>query len=177
MKYDTDKRFVVWSNWNLDIDDEEWKDYWEELESEYDEELSDDEKWKMLYDTVYEFLEDARMNLNIKLSDEIIVLGDIGRWDGRARGYKLISSGNIKDCLFDECDYCTWYCDRYNFRFVGAHHDGINRYLYRQLRPELTYEQRDNFLWELRRGHVSDRTIRRYTKSIRPEIAKVYGWK
>lgn len=171
-------KLVIWSNWNLDIDDDEWKDYFEQWQDWNDgEELSDDEKWKMLYDTVYDYLEDERMNLDIKLEDEIIVIGDIGRWNGRVRGYKLISSGNIKDCLADECDYCTWYCDRYNFRFKGAHHDGNNYYLYRQLRPELTYEQRDNFLWKLAHEHVSDRTIRRYTKSIRPEIAKVYGWR
>ena len=172
-----DKKFLIWSNWNLDIDDDGWKDYWDELADEYGEELTDNEKWDRLYDEINWQLDDERENLNIKLEDEIIVLGDIGRWDGRVRGYKLISSGNIRDCLSDDCDYCTWYCDRYNFRFDGIHHDGTNHYLYRQLRPELTWEQRDNFLWKLRNEAVSDRTIRRYTKSIRPEIAKVYGWR
>ena len=169
-----DKKWVIWSNWNLDIDDHE--EYFAELEADWDEELTDDQKWKMLYEMNGDWLDDERANLNIKLGEEIVVLGDIGRWNGRARGYKLISSGNIKDCLSDECDYCTWYCDRYNFRFDGVHHDGNNHYLYRVLRPELTWEQRDNFLYQLRYGNVSDRTIRRYTKSVRPYIAKIYGW-
>lgn len=170
------EKYIIWSNWNLDIDDECWADYFSQMEDDLEEEFSDDEKWEMMYELNNDYLEDERCNLNIKLEDDIIVLGDIGRWNGRVRGYKLIQSGNIRDCLSDDCDYCTWYCDRYNFRFEGAHHDGTNRYLYRQLRPELTWEQRDNFLWKLMNEHVSDRTIRRYTKSIRPEIAKVYGW-
>lgn len=172
-----EKKFVIWSNWNLDIDDPYWKDYFDEIEEECGEKLSDSDRWNMLYEENSEHLEDERANLDIKLGEEIIVLGDIGLWDGRRKGYKLISSGNIKDCLSDECDYCEWYCDQYNLRFCGAHHDGENFYLYRILRPELTWEQRDNFLWKLRHGNVSSRTIRRYTKSIRPEIAKVYGWK
>lgn len=171
------EKYIIWSNWNLDIDDECWADYFSQMEDDLEEEFSDDEKWEMMYELNNEYLDDERCNLNIKLDDDIIVIGDIGRWNGRVRGYKLIESGNIRDCLSDECDYCTWYCDRYNFRFDGIHHDGTNHYLYRQLRPELTWEQRDNFLWKLSNEHVSDRTIRRYTKSIRPEIAKVYGWR
>lgn len=170
------EKYIIWSNWNLDIDDDDWADYFEDMEANFGE-MTDDEKWEAMYELNNDYLEDERCNLNIKLEDDIIVLGDIGRWNGRVCGYKLIQSGNIRDCLSDNCDYCTWYCDRYNFRFDGIHHDGTNHYLYRQLRPELTYEQRDNFLWKLRNEAVSDRTIRRYTKSIRPEIAKVYGWR
>ena len=75
-----DKKYIVWSNWNLDIDDERWKDFFEQMEEDYIENfgegMSDDEKWQMLYDEINMWLDDERANLNIKLNDEIIVLGD-----------------------------------------------------------------------------------------------------
>ena len=147
-KLPVDKNKIIWSNWD-DEDDPE-------LLSEY--------------------LEDERANLNIKLDGTILVLADLGLWNGRRTGYKVISSGNIKDCLYDDCDYITWYCDQYNFRCVACHHDGINRYLYRVFREGLDEYQIEKFLGKLERGKVNDRMLRRYTKSIRPEIAKVYGW-
>ena len=143
-----DNNKIIWSNWDPEDDSE----------------------------LLTEYLEDERANLNIKLNGMIIVVADLGLWNGRRTGYKLISSGNIKDCLYDDCDYITWYCDRYNFRAVAAHHDGINRYLYRELREGLTFAQRENFLYKLVNNEANERMIRRYTKSIHSEIAKVYGW-
>lgn len=140
---------IIWSNWDTEADDP---------------------------DRLTEYLEDERVNLNIKLDGMIVVIADLGLWNGRRTGYKLISSGNIKDCLYDDCDYITWYCDRYNFRAVATHHDGINRYLYRVFRDGLSGIQIGNFLRKVVRGEANERMIRRYTKSIRPEIAKVYGW-
>lgn len=140
---------IIWSNWDDELDDP---------------------------DMLAEYLEDERVNLNVKLGAPIIVIADLGLWNGRRKGYKMINSGNIKDCLYDDCDYITWYCDRYNFRAVACHHDGVNRYLYRELRENLTFAQRENFLYKLVHNEANERMIRRYTKSIRPEIAKVYGW-
>ena len=41
------------------------------------------------------------------------VIGDLGRWHGRVSGYKMIDSGNIKDCLYSDTDYTEWYVDKY----------------------------------------------------------------
>lgn len=147
-KTNKDNNKIIWSNWDPEDD----------------------------HELLAEYLEDERANLNIKLNGMIVVIADLGLWYGRRKGYKLITSGNIKDCLSDDCDYITWYCDRYNFRAVAGHHDGINRYLYRELREGLTFIQRENFLYKLVNNEANERMIRRYTKSIRPEIAKVYGW-
>ncbi len=140
---------IIWSNWDTEADDP---------------------------DRLADYLEDERANLDIKLDGMIIVIADLGLWNGRRKAYRLISSGNIKDCLYDDCDYITWYCDNYNFKAVACHHDGINRYLYRVFRDDLSGIQIGNFLHKVARGEANDRMIRRYTKSIRPEIAKVYGW-
>ena len=32
---------------------------------------------------------------------------------GGVMGYKMIDSGNIKDCLYSDTDYTEWYADKY----------------------------------------------------------------
>ena len=58
------------------------------------------------------YLEDARVNLNVRLNQPILVIADLGLWDGRHMGYQEIQSGNIRDCLYGDTDYTTWYVDR-----------------------------------------------------------------
>jgi len=166
------KERIIWSNENLDIKD--WQYF---LEEEYPEVENEWEKYSLIEEENGYYLEDERLNLDIRLPNEIVVLGDIGRWNGRVNGYKTIKSGNVKDCLYDEdCGYCTWYCDRYNFKFKGHHHDGSNCYTYRAFRDWVTEEQKDRFYDAIYYGKCNDRMIRRYTESIKPYIAKVYGW-
>ena len=113
----------------------------------------------------------------MELPNPIICIAYLGRWEGRRFGFKLIESGNIADCLWDpECDYCTWYVDRYNnLRFTGVHHDGTNHYLYRELR-DLSDKQMENFLDKLHTGNLIRRDINRYTTSVGIHVNKVYGW-
>ena len=86
-------RHVIWSNYDLDYKD--WKD---DLEENYPD-LSDDERYMLMHDINSGYLDDERMNLNIQLAQPIIVVGDLGLWNGRHMGYKEITSGNIRDCL------------------------------------------------------------------------------
>lgn len=105
-------RHIIWSNQNLDVDD--WReDYKEFLEAnELDDDPNDEQAlYEWMEETNYEYLSDERVNLNVQLSQPIIVIGDIGRWNGRVMGYKDIPSGNIKDCLYADTDYTEWYVD------------------------------------------------------------------
>lgn len=167
------RKMIIWSNADMDIDN--W-DFSQE-EEDYGP-ITDDEKWNRMTEINADYLEDERANLDIKLGSEIIILADLGLWNGRQKGVRIIGSGNIKDCLSSECDYVTWYCDRYDFRCEAVHHDGTNHYLYRVLKEDLTSDQRSHFFWKIwHEGNLDEKMIRRYTRSIRPEIAKVYGWK
>ena len=65
-----------------------------------------------MYEINNDYLGDERMNLNIQLDRPILVIGDLGLWNGRRSGYKEIESGNIRDCLYADTDYSTWYVDR-----------------------------------------------------------------
>lgn len=164
------KRNVIWSNWELNLED--WKDY---LEEEYPN-ADEDKQYEIMDELNDMYLDDERINLDIQLPEEIIILADLGLWYGRRYGYKIIESGNIADCLYSECDYATFYCDNYNFKADCIHHDGSNSYLYRTWKDGISETQKENFLNAIYNGKCNSKMITRYTKSLRPYIAKVYGW-
>lgn len=167
------KKHMIWGNRNLNLDD--WRD---DLLENYPE-LEGDES--ALYDLMYEtndsYLDDERVNLDIQLNAPIVVIGDLGLWDGRRMGYKLINSGNIKDCLYDNNDCVEWWVDeRNNLRAISSHHDGTNYHLYRVFKENATATQRKNFLDKVYHGKVTSRDITRYTRRLGDYIGKVYGW-
>lgn len=166
----TGKRFVIWSNYDLDYDD--WKD---DLLDEYPE-LSERERIELMYEINGDYLDDERNNLDIQLSQPILVVADLGLWYGKRMGYKEIKSGNIRDCLYSNTDYSTWYVDRLGDLCCDAiHHDGANHYLYRVYKDGVSETQIENLKEKLYRGTATRANITRITRRLGDDIAKVYG--
>lgn len=110
----TGQKHIIWSS---DPDYEDWRG---DLEEQYPE-LSEQERMELMVEQNNDYLDDERCNLNIQLSRPILLIADIGRWDGRYPGYAEIKSGNIRDCLYSEMDYSTWYaCVRPTGRYTGC---------------------------------------------------------
>lgn len=130
-----------------------------------------------MYERNGEYLDDERMNLDIQLDKPILVIGDLGLWNGRYSGYREIKNGNIKDCLYSECDYVTWYVDKLgDMRCDAVHHDGTNHYLYRTYKDGVSDAQIENLKEKIYRGTVTRADITRITHRLGDEIGKVYGW-
>lgn len=168
-----ENKHIIWSNYDLDYDD--WK---EDLEEQYPE-LSEDERMQIMYETNADYLDDERSNLNIQLDRPILVIGDLGLWDGRRMGYKEIESGNIRDCLYSErdMDYSTWFVDKNgDFRCDAIHHDGTNHYLYRAYKDGVSETQIDNLKEKLYFGTATRADITRVTRRLGDDIANVYGF-
>lgn len=164
-------RHIIWSDIHLDFKD--WRD---DLQADYPD-LSEDELFSKMYETNAEYLNDERMNLDIQLSQPIIVIADIGRWNGRFDGYKIINSGNIKDCLYSDMDMVEWYVDKYgDLRAEAIHHDGTNYILYRVFKDNITDTQIENLQNKIYDGKATRGDITRVTKRLGDEIAKVYGF-
>lgn len=164
-------RHVIWGDIDLALDD--WRD---DLQEEYPE-LSEDELYQKMYEINSEYLEDERANLNIQLSQPILVVADIGRWNGRFSGYRVIESGNIKDCLYTGMDMAEWYVDQYgDLRADAIHHDGTNYYLYRVFKDGVSDTQIENLKDKIYNGKATRADITRITKRLGDDIAKVYGW-
>ena len=165
-----DGRHVIWSN---DLDYDDWKD---DLEEQYPE-LSENERVTLMYEINGDYLDDERSNLDIQLSRPILVIGDLGLWNGRRMGYKEIQSGNIRDCLYSDTDYVTWFVDRNgDFRCDAIHHDGTNHYLYRVYKDGVSETQIDNLKEKIYYGTATRADIVRVTRRLGDDIAKVYGF-
>ena len=100
------ERHVIWSDIHLDLDD--WRDF---LMENYPE-LPEDKLYEKMHELNAEYLDDERRNLDIQFSQPILVIGDLGFWNGRAQGYKMVNSGNIRDCLYSDTDMTEWYVDK-----------------------------------------------------------------
>lgn len=162
---------IIWSNRNLDF--EEWR---EELEDEFPD-AGEEELITLMYDINNEYLQDSRTNLNIELKNPIIVIADIGRWNGRFPGYREFESGNISDCLYTELDYATWYVDKNgDFRCDGIHHDGENHYLYREYRDGISEHQKELFREKIYEGTATKKDIERYTRRLGDRVAEACGF-
>lgn len=168
-----EKRFLIWSNYDLDYDD--WR---EALEDEYPE-LSESEREELMYEINGDYLDDERSNLDIQMSRPILVIANLGLWYGNRMGYKEIPSGNIRDCLYSErdIDWSTWYVDQLgDLRCDAIHHDGTNHYLYRVYKDGATETQIDNLLVKIYEGRATRKDITRLTRRLGDDIAAVYGW-
>lgn len=178
MSSKTADRCIIWSNMNLDLD--EWReDMREQLEMNGTDsaDITEDMLYEEMIRTNDDYLPDERDNLNVQLSEPIIVIADLGRWNGRFHGYKMIESGNIRDCLYSDTDYTEWYVDKNGeFKADAAHHDGQNHYIYRAFKDGVSGDQIEDLQDKIYSGTVTKADIDRVTRPIGSDIAKVYGF-
>ncbi len=171
-------RHIIWSNINLDLDD--WRgDMREQLEMNgtAPDDITEDMLYQEMVRVNDDYLYDERDNLNVQLSEPIIVIADLGRWNGRFLGYKMIESGKISDCLYSDTDYAEWYVDKDGeFKADAIHHDGRNKYMYRVFKDNATEEQIEDLQDKIYSGTVTQADIDRVTRPLGKDIAKVYGF-
>lgn len=117
-------------------------------------------------------LGDERCNLDVEVDGYIVAFANLGLWNGRVNAAKIIGT-NVKDILYSNCDYVTWYCDVHNVRSEQIHHDGTNYIIYRVAKNK---EEAEKLVRLVGYWDMSEEGFRRRTKSLRPYVAKVYGW-
>lgn len=171
-----DAKHIIWTNDPYEIDMDA---YAKELCEANEWDCSDEKAMDIAYECLDDDLDAERANLNITLHDRIIMIGNIGLWDGNYHGYNDTHCGNnIRDCLYSSCDYVTWYCDRLgDLRAEEVHHDGRNYILYRVWKRDVTETQKERLLDRILDGTATRRDITRYTERIGDYIGSVYGWK
>ena len=170
------KKNIIWSNMNLDIED--WRDGYKEYleENGFDEcHDNDDDLYRWMMETNDGYLGDEQMNLNKVVEGRILVIADLGLWNGRKSAYKIVDSGNIKDILGFTYDCAEFYGDGYNIRGTEAHHDGINHYLYRVIREDRNIQNLLDDIWDGK--EYTMKKLNYYTKSLYKPVAEVYGWR
>lgn len=157
---------------------ESWKNtFFREVEEEYPG-YSDEEKEKLFDEYHDETLGDERLNLSLDLPGDILAIADLGFWDGRKPGYKVIGR-SLSDCLYSSAggSYCRWFVDkRGNLRSEEIHHDGTNYILYRMFKPSVSEKVRENLYAAIVSGQDVKAEISRLTVRLGDIIGDVYGW-
>lgn len=121
-------------------------------------------------------LEDQKVNLDIVLDGPIIVIARLGLWNGKSWGYKSTDWRTIGEIFFSNCSGCSvieFFGEEGDIWATEYHHDGTNQYLYREIKDESNISELEEKIYL---GTVTKEDIDRYTKSIYPQVAEVYGW-
>jgi hypothetical protein len=161
---------VIWTNDDYD----EWERC---MLIDYPDEASREEEgieinYERYHEDCDQYLDDERANLDVEVDGWIVAFGVLGLWDGKHNA--ACTFGNkVKNILKSECDYLDWYCDRYNVRCRASHHDGTNYYLYRVAKDR---EQAKRLVDAIAYEGMTEEEFRKATRSLRPYVAKVYGW-
>ena len=94
-----------------------------------------------VYEDIDMWFDDERLNLNKKLDGRILCIADMGLWNGRKSGYKILGN-NLNEVLTCGigCDEKEVYCDGRNVLAKGYHHDGRNYVEFREIREDRNIE-------------------------------------
>lgn len=166
---------IIWSNRDIDFDD--WKEsliqYQKENNYEDPEDVSDDDVWSFIHESLDNYLDDERANLNVATDGRILAIADLGLWNGRRQGYRILGT-NVSDIFKIGEDYNEYYSDGYNIKATCIHHDGTNHIEYRAIREDRNIQ---NLLVDIYDGkEITRKQLNYYTRSLHPYVAKVYGW-
>ena len=172
------KKRMIWSNMDLNIDD--WRDSYKEhleLNCLVGDPDNESEIYAWMEDENNEYLYDEKLNLNKEIDGRILIIADLGLWDGRKSGYKIL--GNNVNEIFNinnrGWDFAEFYGDGYNIKGTEWHHDGTNYYEYRVIRENRNIE---SLLDAIYNGEeISRKKMNYYTKSLYPYVAQIYGWR
>lgn len=116
---------------------------------------------------------EERDNLNKTIDGVIIAFADLGFWNGRRQGYKILGS-NIKSIFDLSQDENEWYGDGYNIRGRFAHHDGTHYVLFRVAKD---YDEAERIAELIYNNKIDMAGFRKRTRSLYPHVGKIYGWK
>lgn len=117
-----------------------------------------------------------KMNLDQILPGQVLVIADLGLWNGRRQGYRVMGN-NLNDILKSHVNGASDMCifgDGYNVRADESHHDGENHYMYRLIRSDKNPQPLLDAIYAGR--EISSALLNRYTKSVFPYVANIYGW-
>ena len=91
--YESPEKHEVWSDMDLDLDD--WRD---DLQEEYPE-LDEDGLYAKMLELNSDYLDDERSNLKQPIGGSLLVIADLGLWNGRHQGYKEKADADLSTVL------------------------------------------------------------------------------
>jgi hypothetical protein len=127
----------------------------------------------------YDF-DDESANLDIELDNgynTIICIADLGLWDGRKSGYKMLAGNKVNQVLSQaqgEYYKVVYDSETDDVKATDIHHDGTNYYIFRELKKNMDITILQDLIYY---GKATQADINKFTKPIGKYVRKVYGWK
>jgi hypothetical protein len=169
-------RMIIWSSlYDEDDYEEDFKQWCEDFDLDEDEQ----DIYDYINDNIENWYYDEKSMLKGVKCGNILCIADLGLWDGRRSGYKIIHTNNLSSILSSSCDDNEFYCDRYNVKADMYHHDGINYVTYREIKDGMEDKRGFKKMLELiyNQQEVPSWMVTKYTKSLRPKVSALYGWR
>ena len=152
-------------------------DAWEAYQSEADylkqedfySDLNDEEANSLAWDSLCDDLRECiTPEIDRHAPHGIAVFADLGLWNGRRRGVKIVDSFSDVLRMCDDLMYVTIETTPQGLTVYAPHHDGTNIYILRAL-TKAGANRWSDYDDELEESliHGSPRTVRRYTKNIK----------
>ena len=156
---------IIWTN-NIDI-----ANWAEDIKEWYpDEDLTESEMWNIAYENNMDNLEAEKANLNKELGTSLVMIADLGLWNGRRRGWKHINGTNLNDIFQGTCgDFVEWYVEDGDIKCDDIHHDGTNHYTYRAIKEDISEWEFDEMMYE-------GKDIDELTVKLGNYVSEIYGW-
>ena len=172
-------KYTIWKSYGMHSI-EEIKDYEETamqcfLNNEFtEEEITQEAITDRIYEDLEDTFEDECYNLNKKLEGNILAIANMGLWNGRKTGYKVLSN-NLQEILTSSigCNEKEIYFDGFNIKAKGHHHDGTNYIEFRMIRPNRNINKLLDKIYM--NQPITRNEINYYTKSLRKEIKAIYS--
>lgn len=169
-----DKRMSIYSN---NYDEEMWNDTKERL-IEQNEELwgkksvNDDEVWECYYEDLNMYFGDLQQEVSSMKIGKVLMIADLGFWNGRKQGYKITNSSNM---FYSDADYIEIYADGKDIKSENSHHDGTNYITYREIKEGVDISKLTDKIYA--GEEITAHMLGYYTNSLYPKFKKHYGWK
>ena len=166
----------IWNSNTYDWNEEEMK---REYEESYGETPNEEELYKFIDDTNTMYLEDECYNVECYEKEHgtktYVILADLGLWNGRAEGGKIIKGlwNAISKCFED---YNHIYEYKRRLCVDAIHHDGTNHFQIKELTPKgLEYVENHPYMSD-RELHQRLFKDSHYSHEV-TMFKKMYGWK
>lgn len=160
---------------NYYLTEEEWKEIAEEKGYDLRDYMLKREVENDLYIDNLCYTEDLLRQLDE--TEDIIVIADLGLWNGRRIGYKELSNKatDILNGINYHNEPTIYLNEKSEVRAIDPHHDGINYYRFRVWRAGTSQTAKDKFLNLVYNQEATDEDIKKYTKALRiPK--RLYKW-
>lgn len=128
-------------------------------------------------DYLDETVDELRSSTKNSVNKTIICFADLGLWNGRQHAIKTFNGRyGYSQLFYSSCEHSTWYIDKnFDLRYVGSHHDGVNYYLYRAIKNNLSELQVNNLFNLAARKKLTRLQLNRYTDPVGKEILEMIG--